>query len=326
MNDFMDAAAAGVLARIPCHPLDTIKTVSFAGHYSSTQSSQSAAEVGKARSRSTYRWIVQSDGFRGLWRGVGIAVAGAAPGNALYLVSYETFKHSLTLSSSPPSDSSPSALRNAFCWVQRFAAYLLCGILAEACGCVVWVPVDVAKERMQCQPAALQGRYRNSWDAVRTILRNEGLRGCYRGYFSTLASFGPFSGVYFMSLEGCYEVHHWLRWKKWIPSMSTFTESLLCAAIANIIASFVTNPFELVKTRLQVQRAVLTVEGRQRVSNQYAFQYKGMRDGLRMIFREEGLMGLWRGVSARIIYAVPNASLTMALFKTFQERHRAKQS
>jgi len=37
-----------------------------------------------------------------------------------------------------------------------------------------------------------------SWDALRMILRTEGRRGIYKGYAATLASFGPFSALYFV--------------------------------------------------------------------------------------------------------------------------------
>lgn len=34
-------------------------------------------------------------------------------------------------------------------------------------------------------------------DALVSILKNEGLRGLYKGYYATVLSFGPFSALYF---------------------------------------------------------------------------------------------------------------------------------
>lgn len=79
---------------------------------------------------------------------------------------------------------------------------------AEALSCVLWVPIDVIKERMQVQVqsstasgAARKVYYRNTVDAVQTIARTERLGGLYKGYVATLLSFGPFSALYFMFYE-----------------------------------------------------------------------------------------------------------------------------
>jgi hypothetical protein len=62
-----------------------------------------------------------------------------------------------------------------------------------ACSCLLWVPIDVVKERMQIQRVPKLGQagtdalaagaprvYRNSWDALVTIVRSEGIRSVYK--------------------------------------------------------------------------------------------------------------------------------------------------
>jgi hypothetical protein len=76
----------------------------------------------------------------------------------------------------------------------------------------VFVPVDVVKERMQIQSDALVSArqvmktntfmpYKNSFDALVRILKDEGLAGVYKGYTATVLSYGPFSAFYFMLYE-----------------------------------------------------------------------------------------------------------------------------
>jgi hypothetical protein len=234
---------------------------------------------------------------------VGIATLGSAPGVALYLTTYQM---SLKLCDKwmPGTSSHP-------------VTHLVCGFIAEAVSCVFWVPVDVVKERLQAQPPTLAGRYKGSIDGVRTVIRNEKFSGLYRGYLSTLASFGPFSAVYFMIFEAL---------KKYFlcGTNGSFSQVLLCAALANAAASVITNPLDLVKTRLQVQRSVLTVAGTPLVSKSFSFSYNGMVNGLGDIVRREGMSGLWRGSIARVLFATPNAALTMALFDMFQQRVTTK--
>lgn len=73
---------------------------------------------------------------------------------------------------------------------------------AEAACCTVFVPVDVVKERLQIQSNQQSTtHYKGSLDAFRMILRREGLRGIYKGYWATLLSYGPFSALYFLLFE-----------------------------------------------------------------------------------------------------------------------------
>lgn len=115
---------------------------------------------------------------------------GSAPGTCLYLTSYEVAKDEL-------------AERSELCANHPSLLYLGAGMAAETISCVFWVPIDVIKERMQVQKAGAQEGlyYRNTTDAVRTIMRTERVRGLYKGYAATLLSFGPFSALYFMFYE-----------------------------------------------------------------------------------------------------------------------------
>ena len=85
---------------------------------------------------------------------------------------------------------------------------LTSGMVAEAISCVVFVPVDVVKERLQVQSPLSSSdpnhkiiSYRNSFDALIKISDSEGLRGLYKGYSATLLSYGPYSAIYFMLYE-----------------------------------------------------------------------------------------------------------------------------
>ncbi|CAM9383752.1 unnamed protein product, partial [Hapterophycus canaliculatus] len=210
-------------------------------------------------------------------------------------------------------------------------AHLTAGMIAEVVCCVVYVPVDVVKERLQIQrshprstaaagsrPAtnsadggasdgirrvgegAMPPRYRGSAGALKTILRTEGLRGIYKGYLATVASFGPFSALYFMFYEQARAAsrnlvaeRHPNFWRADVNARSApgggggggaleaetsrgerargstekgeelpIAVTLANAAAAAAAASWITNPLDLAKLRLQVQRgAATTTEG-----------------------------------------------------------------
>ena len=61
--------------------------------------------------------------------------------------------------------------------------HLLAGATAGASGAFVTAPMDVVKTRLQTEASLPrdQRRYKGPINALRTIARDEGLRGLYRG-------------------------------------------------------------------------------------------------------------------------------------------------
>eukprot|EP00747_Dinoflagellata_sp_TGD_P085621 gnl/TRDRNA2_/TRDRNA2_162946_c1_seq5.p1 gnl/TRDRNA2_/TRDRNA2_162946_c1~~gnl/TRDRNA2_/TRDRNA2_162946_c1_seq5.p1 ORF type:complete len:276 (+),score=39.94 gnl/TRDRNA2_/TRDRNA2_162946_c1_seq5:47-829(+) len=181
VHTILGSAMSGLLSRVPCHPLDTVKA-----------RLQSAGG-------SRYRGIVDclrltwaGEGLAGLYRGFGAVAVAGTPATVMYMTSYEAAKRVLSAEDSE----------------LAFAGHLSAGLVAEAVACIIFVPVDVIKERLQVQravtaeaSASAPPAYKGSLDAVRVIGRTEGLRGLYKGYMVTLGSFGPFSALYFAFYE-----------------------------------------------------------------------------------------------------------------------------
>lgn len=376
------SAIAGIFARVLCHPLDTIKTVAFtgfagehqinpaaAGAAATTSTSHAAAkpittvprEVPRTSFLSSARSIQAREGMAGFYRGVGVAALGSAPGVALYLTTYDrccaawkAFGESTPTGAakerggdnigSKATSLALESLRTAAANTPTSVRFFVCGLAAETVSCLVWVPIDVSKERLQSQPPSLQARYTSSLDALQRILANEGVRGLYKGYWSTLGSFGPFSAAYFVFYEyltsmlknwcvasSLFRPTHGEAFKPTnsvgdagLSSTARFAVALGAGAGGNLIASILTNPLELVKTRLQVQRAVLYCQAATPDAaahpRLYAYHYDGLLDGLSQMARTEGVRALWRGVGARVAYTAPNAALTMGFFELLKSK------
>lgn len=58
--------------------------------------------------------------------------------------------------------------------------HLISGFCAEALSCIVWLPIDIIKERLQVQSVVKLYSYRGPRDAMRKIHGTEGLIGLYR--------------------------------------------------------------------------------------------------------------------------------------------------
>lgn len=105
VNNMVAAAAAGLAARVTCHPIDTCKA--------------------KLQSVDTFRGTCdvitrtfKNEGLAGFYKGVGAVLVGGIPGVCLYMTSYETAKSHL---STPQTLGSYPAL-----------SYLVSGMIAEA--------------------------------------------------------------------------------------------------------------------------------------------------------------------------------------------------
>ena len=233
LSSMLASASAGVLARFPCHPLDTCKARLQVQGMSEERPYRNFVDV--------LRRTMRSEGFRGLYRGFGITATGSAPAMCLYLSSYEICKDQSSLH---------PVLKN-YPALTHFGS----GILAKCFSCVLWVPIDVVKERLQVQKKNGSGltNYRGNIHAMRSIMRHEGLRGIYKGYVATILSFGPFSGFMFLFYERLksFSQHSFnLKGTDEMPFALHLTNSV----IAGCAAAFVTNPLDMVKLRLQVQR------------------------------------------------------------------------
>lgn len=286
---------------------------------------------------------VRTEGFSTLYRGFGAILVGGTPGTVLYLCSYEWFRDKIlaagdgkeidTHGSNSTSISNISGMMNGG-RIPEYVAHFASGMLAETVACVIYVPVDVIKERLQVQGmyrssnVAAHSYYRGSFDAMRQIARQEGVGGIYKGYGATLASFGPYSALYFVLYEKAKE---WARISLESSDYSVsgnrhkldhcseipFSYIMCCSALSCAAASWVTSPLDMAKLRLQLQRAngVRTDLRKDKYSSGDPKKLQSIVGVLRDVFRTNGVRGLFAGAGARVIHCVPLMTITMTCYE-----------
>lgn len=144
----------------------------------------------------------------------------------------------------------------------------------------------------ELQEKGLQPRmYKGPFHGVSVIVRNEGVRGIYRGIGAAY--------IYQMILNGC-RLGFYEPIRQTITSAvftDTKTQSLginiFAGATSGILGAAAGSPFFLVKTRLQSFSPFAPV------GTQHA--YKNAVDGMRQIYKGEGIRGLYRGVGAACV-------------------------
>lgn len=173
-------------------------------------------------------------------------------------------------------------------------------------------PVDVVKTRMQLQGQLNQGAapYPNVGAALMSIGRAEGLRGLQRGL--SPACFWQFSnvsvrfGIYGVAKQvtgGGQDSSPFLRWLKLVG----------LASISGALGALVSNPFFIVKTRVQATSADAALA----VGQQHAAV--GMRGALREMYNADGLGGLTRGLSAFAPRVIVASAVQLSTYDTVKD-------
>ncbi|KAI0003749.1 mitochondrial inner membrane protein [Russula compacta] len=167
------------------------------------------------------------------------------------------------------------------------------GGFAGAFGATIVYPIDLVKTRMQNQRSTIVGQllYKNSWDCVKKVLRNEGFLGFYRGLGPQLIGVAPEKAIKLT-------VNDLVRGRATDPEtgrISPFWEVVAGGSAGGCQVIF-TNPLEIVKIRLQVQGEAAKAEG-------------AMPRGAIHIIRQLGLVGLYRGAAACLLRDIPFSAI-----------------
>ena len=167
---------------------------------------------------------MQSEGFRALYKGLGVHLLASLPANGVFYSTYEATRMALA-----PHLKAPS----------------ICSALGGVAGCLaslaIYSPMEVIKQRAMVTKGA------SSVSALRTLISNDGLIGLYRGVGAGALTWAPYFGFYLV-----YEalVNHVCGVSA--GEQPNFGVALGCGLVAGCSASALTNPFDVVKTRLMV--------------------------------------------------------------------------
>jgi len=178
-------------------------------------------------------------------------------------------------------------------------ADLIAGATAGGVCATAFSPLDVTKLRMQAQGGLLRSRYEGGLvQSCRTILKEEGIRGWFRGYCMAILIAPVFWSCYF----SCYS--YWKERYRVLFGLKKGEHSCfvyaVSAASSGAFADIVTNPLWVVKTRLTTQFMYKAgLSGTQHY--QPRDLYNGAFHCARMIYLKEGATAFFKGLSASLL-------------------------
>ncbi|KAL8539118.1 hypothetical protein ACS0TY_000926 [Phlomoides rotata] len=141
------------------------------------------------------------------------------------------------------------------------------------------------------------------WREASRIVREEGVRAFWKGNLVTIAHRLPYSSISFYAFERYKNMLQVILGAESQGSISAdLCIRLLGGGLAGVTAASVTYPLDLVRTRLTAQKNVI--------------YYKGICHALHTISKEEGFLGLYKGLGAALLGVGPNLAISFSVYDT----------
>ncbi|EXJ92367.1 hypothetical protein A1O3_00917 [Capronia epimyces CBS 606.96] len=293
---FLAGLTSGLASAVLLQPADLLKT--------RVQQSRSSSLLPVLRS------ILSSPHpVAGLWRGTLPSALRTGFGSALYFTSLSSLRQiiansSVSARSSTDGRDSPTGSlvrRNTSSSVLPKLSNtqnLLTGATARVFAGVVLMPVTVIKVRYESDLYA----YKSIASAARSIHAQEGLKGFFSGVGATAVRDAPYAGLYVLFYESCKKDLNKLLSGRTDQAPSSATSATINASsgvLAAGLATGLTNPFDAVKTRLQLMPK----------------KYGNMLKATRLMLQEDGVKSFFHGLGLRMGRKVLSSALAWTVYE-----------
>ncbi|KAK4152263.1 Dor1-like family-domain-containing protein [Chaetomidium leptoderma] len=306
---FAAGLGSGVLSAVLLQPIDLLKT-------RVQQSGAHTLAAAIADIRAAPRLLPA------LWRGAVPSALRTGFGSAIYFTSLNAIRQSAArISPLSPNSTSTSSSSSSLPKLSN-TSNLLAGAVARSLAGLILMPLTVLKVRYESTLYS----YTSLASAARDIAAREGARGFFAGYGATAIRDAPYAGLYVLFYEQSKK-----RLAALFPASSSSSSgevsqrgggggggaeaealSLSHAAginftsgvLSGIVCSVISNPFDAVKTRIQLQPG----------------QYRNMVQAVRRMVGEEGVRALWDGLALRMSRKAVSSALAWTVYEELIRR------
>lgn len=228
------------------------------------------------------RLIIKNEGPKALFKGLGPNIVGVAPSRAIYFCAYSQAKSFLN-----------SVLRP-----DTPIVHVLSASCAGFVACSATNPIWFVKTRLQLD-FTTSGQRLTAGECIRRIYRQSGILGFYKGITASYWGISE-TVIHFVIYEAIkarlVDLHSLQRTEK---TSRDFMEFMMAGAISKTIASCVAYPHEVARTRLRE-------EGN---------KYHKFWQTLGLVYSEEGIRGVYRGLGTQLVRQIPNTAIMMSTYE-----------
>jgi len=191
-----------------------------------------------------------------------------------------------------------------------FVAQLASGLTAGATGAFIGTPAEVSLIRMTADgrlPPEQRRNYKNVFNALSRIVREEGVRALWTGCTPTIGRA--------MVVNMC-QLASYSQAKQRLVATGYLTEGILLHFCASMISGLVTTaasmPVDIAKTRLQNMK----------VAPGGIPEYRGTVDVLLKVIKNEGFFSLWRGFTPYYARLGPHTVITFIILEQLNSMYK----
>ncbi|KAL0480184.1 SLC25A38 [Acrasis kona] len=289
----INGALSGVLSSVITQPFDVIKTNMIGVRKTSDVIASTRTSMTQ-----TMKLIWKDEGIFGLYRGTIPTIYRVAPGAAIYYgLLHEMNKWSKNFRIS--SD-------------YRILENFIIGGAARGVATTIVSPITVVKTRFEVAPLSPEQNFFTKggvWSTLKHIYKTEGVRkGLFNGVLPTLARDVPYSGLFFSFQNKINDIittayaPESIRRQGEITNIggTPFWITPVSSAASAFLASLITYPFDVVRTRLQLKS-----------------DYGGVWKSFAIILKEEGPATFFRGITPRLMKRTVSSAVTWTLLEQF---------
>ena len=282
------------------HPINVVKT----RQQVLTESSKRV----DANILSQNNWINK---FKGLYRGLGIILVMAVPARGVYLGTLE---------------GSRDVIYNSLCQISFFQTISvgtvdetrsplatsisggLAGGIASMAAQTLVVPMDVISQRQMVMDNALYTQRGSATTIISEIIKTDGWRGMYRGFGMSIFTSLPVGVLWWSCYSGTQHLMHSNGFVGNSNDLKGFAVrgfvQLTCGLSAAFVAATLSQPLDVIKTRVQVQigsssAEPLTINSRSHLTQIH--QKITYTSVARDLYNTSGVRGFFRGTGPRLM-------------------------
>lgn len=283
---FLFGGLAGMGATCVVQPLDLIKN-----------RMQLIGSDGGKRVTSAYvmKQVIKSEGFFALYNGLSAGLLRQASYTTVRMGVYNSLNERFSVNGKT-----------------SFLVQLSCGLAAGGTGAFIGTPAEVSLIRMTADgrlPLDQRRNYKNVFNALARIVREEGVRALWTGCTPTIGR---------SMLVNMCQLASYSQAKQHLLATGYFQEGILMHFCASMISGLITTaasmPVDIAKTRLQNMKSVAGGKP----------LYTGTFDVLIKVIKTEGFFCLWRGFTPYYARLGPHTVLTFIIIEQLNTLYRNK--
>jgi len=188
-----------------------------------------------------------------------------------------------------------------------FTTLLGIAVIAGGVGSFVGTPPDAALVRIQADstlPVAERRNYKNVFDALYRMAKEEGVRGFFSGAWPTILR-GLAINVGMLTSYDPYK-----RYVEPYTGKDTQAQRFAAGFLSGWTSATVALPFDFIKTRLQQQKA----------GPDGTLPYRGVLDCFSKVVKQDGLLALYTGYPTFVVRITPHIMLTWVFLDFLNDR------